>query len=288
MSPNYRPEMTDAGLDPTQSALAVDEYQNHRDMQIADERPLTIYIDRFEVVTLMTLGCQPELLTLGYLKNQDFFSDIQEIKAIQVDWEVNAAVVTTTEENTGWHEKLESRTVTTGCGQGTIFGNIMEQLETIEIKPHKIKQSDIYATLKNLNAYNDVYKNAGAVHGCALCHNTKILSFKEDVGRHNAVDAIAGEMWINDIDGEGKLFYTTGRLTSEMVIKVAQMGVPTLLSRSGITRMGLQIAREIGVTLFSRAKGKHFLVYNGSENIEFDVELPDKFEVANTKQALQK
>lgn len=288
MSQNYRPEMTDAGLNPTQSALAVDEYQNHRDIQIADERPLTIYVDRFEIVTLMTLGSHPELLTLGYLKNQDFFSNIQEIKAIQVDWDVNASVVTTTEENTAWHEKLESRTVTTGCGQGTIFGNIMEQLENIEIKSHKVKQSDIYATLKNLNAYNDVYKNAGAVHGCALCDNTEILSFKEDVGRHNAVDAIAGEMWINNIDGEGKLFYTTGRLTSEMVIKVAQMGVPTLLSRSGITRMGLQIAQEIGITLFSRAKGKHFLVYNGSENVEFDVELPDKFEVANTKQAQQK
>ncbi|MFT5426509.1 MAG: FdhD protein [Gammaproteobacteria bacterium] len=287
MSENYRPEMTDAGLDPTQAALAVDEYQNQRDMQIASERPLTIYIDRFEIVTLMTLGCQPELLTLGYIKNQDFFKDIQEIKAIQVDWEVNAAVVTTTEENTDWHEKLGSRTVTTGCGQGTIFGNIMEQLETIEITPHKIKQSDIYATLKNLNAYNDVYKNAGAVHGCALCHNTEILSFKEDVGRHNAVDAIAGEMWINNIDGDGKLFYTTGRLTSEMVIKVAQMGVPTLLSRSGITRMGLQIARDLGVTLFSRAKGKHFLIYNGSENVEFDVELPAKFEVANTVQSQQ-
>ena len=288
MSANYRPEMTDAGLDPTQATIAVDEYQNQRDMQVADERPLTIYVDRFEIVTLMTLGCQPELLTLGYLKNQDFFSKLNEIKSIQVDWDVNAAAVTTTEENTDWHERLETRTVTTGCGQGTIFGNMLEQLDSIEIKTHKIRQSEIYATLKNLNAYNDVYKSAGAVHGCALCHNTKILSFKEDVGRHNAVDAIAGEMWLNDIDGEGKLFYTTGRLTSEMVIKVAQMGVPTLLSRSGITHMGLQIARDMGVTLFSRAKGKHFLIYNGSENIEFDVELPDKFEVANTRQAQQK
>ena len=288
MSANYRPEMTDAGLDPTQATLAVDEYQNQRDMQIADERPLTIYVDRFEIVTLMTLGCQPELLTLGYLKNQEFFNNLEEIISVQVDWDVNAVAVTTTEENTDWHERLETRTVTTGCGQGTIFGNLMEQLDSIEITPHKIKQSDIYATLKNLNAYNDVYKSAGAVHGCALCHNTEILSFKEDVGRHNAVDAIAGEMWLNDIDGEGKLFYTTGRLTSEMVIKVAQMGVPTLLSRSGITRMGLQIACDMGVTLFSRAKGKHFLIYNGSENIEFDVELPDKFEVANTKQAQQK
>lgn len=285
MSVNYRPEMTDAGLDPTQATLAVDEYQNERDMKIADERPLTIYVDRIEIVTLMTLGCQPELLTLGYLKNQDFFSKLNEIKSIQVDWDVNAVAVTTTEENIDWHERLGKHTVTTGCGQGTIFGNMMEQLDDIEITPHKFKQSDIYTTLKNLNAYNDVYKNAGAVHGCALCHNTEILSFKEDVGRHNAVDAIAGEMWLNDIDGNSKLFYTTGRLTSEMVIKVAQMSIPTLLSRSGITHMGLQIAREMGVTLFSRAKGKHFLIYNGSENIEFDVELPDKFEVASTKQA---
>lgn len=287
MSAKYRPEMTHAGLDPTQSTLAVDEYQNRRDMQIADERPLTIYVDRFEIVTLMTLGCQPELLTLGYLKNQGFFSDLHDIKSIQVDWEVNAAVVTTTEKNTDWHEKLGTRTVTTGCGQGTIFGDIMEQLENTTITPHQIKQSDIYATLKNLNAYNDVYKNAGAVHGCALCHDAEIISFKEDVGRHNAVDAIAGEMWLNDIEGEDKLFYTTGRLTSEMVIKVAQMGVPTLLSRSGITRMGLQIAQEMGVTLFSRAKGKHFLIYNGSENVEFDVKLPEKFEVANTQQIQQ-
>ena len=288
MSAHYRPEMTDAGLDPTQATIAVDEYQNQRDMQIADERPLTIYVDRFEIVTLMTLGCQPELLTLGYLKNQEFFNNLEEIISVQVDWEVNAAVVTTTEENTDWHEKLDTRTVTAGCGQGTIFGNLMEQLDSIGITPVKIKQSDIYATLKNLNAYNDVYKSSGAVHGCALCHNTEILSFKEDVGRHNAVDAIAGEMWLNDINGEGKLFYTTGRLTSEMVIKVAQMGVPILLSRSGITHMGLQIARDMGVTLFSRAKGKHFLIYNGSENIEFDVELPAKFEVANTKKAQQK
>ncbi len=286
MSTSYRPEITNAGLDPTQAALAVDEYQNRRNVQIANERPLTIYIDRIEIVTLMTLGCQPELLTLGYIKNQGFFKKIQEIKTIQVDWEVNAAAVTTTGENTDWHDKPGTRTVTTGCGQGTIFGNIMKQLETIKITPHKIKQSDIYKTLKNLNAYNDVYKNAGAVHGCALCHNTEILSFREDVGRHNAVDAIAGEMWLNDMEGEGKLFYTTGRLTSEMVIKTAQMGVPILLSRSGITRMGLQIAHDLGVTLFSRAKGKHFLVYNGADNVEFDIELPDKFEVANKVQAL--
>ncbi len=278
---NYRPEMTHAGLNPTQAVHAVDEYQNTREMHIADERPLTIYVDRYEIVTLMTLGTQPELLTLGYLKNQGLMTDIRDIKSIQVDWDVSASVVTTVTGESQWEDKLGSRTVTTGCGQGTIFGDIMEQLADIKLTPLKLKQSDIYALLKNLNAYNDVYKTAGAVHGCALCHGTGIITFMEDVGRHNAVDAIAGLMWLEDINGNDKLFYTTGRLTSEMVIKVAQMGIPALLSRSGITQMGLKLAQDVGVTMFSRAQGKHFLIYNGSENIEFDTELPPKLSVAN-------
>lgn len=275
--------MTDAGLPATQAVEAIDEYQNTRELQIADERPLTIYLDRNEVVTLMTLGTQPELLTLGYLKNQGLVKDLQDIRAVQVDWDVAAAVVTTFNENEEWLGKLRNRTVTTGCGQGTIFGDIMEQLEDIQLVPPTLKQSDIYTLLKNLNAYNDVYKTAGAVHGCALCQGTEIVIFMEDVGRHNAVDAIAGYMWLEGMAGEDKLFYTTGRLTSEMIIKVAQMGIPALLSRSGITRMGLQLARDVGVTLFSRAKGNHFLLYNGKENIEFDVELPPKKHVANVK-----
>ncbi len=284
MSTSYRPELTDAGVNPTQAVKVVDEYQNIREMHIADERPLTIYVDRFEIVTLMTLGTQPELLTLGYLKNQNLINDINEIQSIQVDWEVNAAVVTTYTDDTKWEDKLGSRTVSTGCGQGTIFGNMMEQIENIKLTPLKLKQSNIYALLKNLNAFNDVYKSAGAVHGCALCHGTEIVTFMEDVGRHNAVDAIAGYMWLEDINGNDKIFYTTGRLTSEMVIKVAQMEIPTLLSRSGITQMGLKLAQDVGVTMFSRAKGKHFLVYNGSEHIEYDVELPPKASVANIKQ----
>jgi len=228
MPTSYRPELTDAGVNPTQAVKVVDEYQNIREMHIADERPLTIYVDRFEIVTLMTLGTQPELLTLGYLKNQNLINDINEIKSIQVDWEVNAAVVTTYTDDTEWEDKLGSRTVTTGCGQGTIFGNMMEQIENIKLTPLKLKQSNIYALLKNLNAFNDVYKSAGAVHGCALCHGTEIVTFMEDVGRHNAVDAIAGYMWLEDINGNDKIFYTTGRLTSEMVIKVAQMRIPAL------------------------------------------------------------
>ena len=159
----------------------------------------------------------------------------------------------------------------------------MEQLEHIDIQPLKIKQSRLYHLLKNLNVYNDVYKNAGAVHGCALCQDIEPLIFIEDVGRHNAVDAIAGKMWLEGITGRDKIFYTTGRLTSEMVIKIAQMQIPTLLSRSGITQMGLNLARDMNITLLSRAKSKHFLVYHGKENIEFDTELPPKREVANIK-----
>lgn len=283
MSDSYRPEMTQAGLSPTQAVLATDEYQNIRELHIAEERPLTIYIDSYEIVTLMTLGTQPELLALGYLKNQNLIKQLEEIKSIQVDWDVNAVAITTFEDRNDWKEKLGPRIVTTGCGQGTVFGDVMEHLDELNIQALKIKQSKLYELLKNLNVYNDVYKNAGAVHGCALCHQAEPLIFIEDVGRHNAVDAIAGKMWLENITGNDKLFYTTGRLTSEMVIKVAQMQIPTLLSRSGITKMGLNLAKDMNITLLSRAKSKHFLVYNGMENIEFDTELPAKKDVANIK-----
>ena len=193
MPSNYRPEMTEAGLSPTQPVLAIDEYQNKRELQVAEERALTIYIDSYEIVTLMTLGTQPELLALGYLKNQGLIKNLKEIKSIQVDWDVNAAAVTTFEDRDDWKEKLGPRIVTTGCGQGTVFGDIMAHLDELDIQGFKIKQSLLYELLKNLNVFNDVYKNAGAVHGCALCHDTKPLIFIEDVGRHNAVDAIAGK-----------------------------------------------------------------------------------------------
>ena len=284
MSTSYRPEMTSAGLSPTQLVLATDEYQNIRELHVAEERALTIYIDSYEIVTLMTLGTQPEMLALGYLKNQGLVKNISEIKSIQVDWDVNAVAITTFEDRNDWKDKLGPRIVTTGCGQGTVFGDIMEHLDALDIKSITIKQSRLYELLKNLNVYNDVYKNAGAVHGCALCHDTEPLIFIEDVGRHNAVDAIAGKMWLESISGNDKIFYTTGRLTSEMVIKVAQMEIPVLLSRSGITKMGLNLARDMNITLLSRAKSKHFLVYNGMENIEYDVVLPPKREVANMMQ----
>lgn len=263
------PDLSDAGLNPTFAVTATDEYGQPQEKHIAGERPLTIYVNKKEIVTLMTLGTQPEALVLGYLRNQGFISNISEIKSVQVDWETeSAAIVTQSEHN--WDEKLSQRTITSGCGQGTVFGNMMEQLDNITIQSFNTNQSTIYALLNNISKENEVYKRAGGVHGCALCKNDEQLIFVEDVGRHNAVDTISGLMWLNGITGEDKAFYTTGRLTSEMVIKVAQMNVPILLSRSGITQMGLSIAQQLGVTLIARAKGKHFLIFNGVENITLD------------------
>ena len=281
MTSPYRPELSHAGLDPTIAVHAFDEYQNCREMHIANEQALTVYIDSYEIVTLMTLGTHPEYLTLGYIKNQGLVKNITDIQSVQVEWQVNAAAVSTNTRRDDWQEKLGPRIVTTGCGQGTVYGDILENLERLSIKPIPLKQSGLYALLKNLNAYNDVYKNAGAVHGCALCSGDDIEVFIEDVGRHNAVDAIAGKMWLENISGKNKIFYTTGRLTSEMVLKVAQMQIPVLLSRSGITQMGLKLAQDTGVTLISRAKGQHFMVYHGSEHIEYDVSLPDKKQVSS-------
>jgi FdhD protein len=265
------PELTDAGLKATANVTARNEYDEPVDGAIAVERALTIYLDKREIVTLMTLGNHPELLILGWLRNQRMVDDIEAIKAIQVDWEIDAVAITTHGGVADLDAKLDHKTVTTGCGQGTMFGDLMEDIDQIQLRQPMLKQSSIYELLNALNEYNEVYKNAGAVHGCALCSEALgIEQFIEDVGRHNAVDAIAGYMWMNELEGADKLFYTTGRLTSEMVIKVALMGIPVLLSRSGITAMGLEIAQKVGVTLIARAKGRHFLVYHGSELIEFD------------------
>ncbi|MBT3044951.1 MAG: formate dehydrogenase accessory sulfurtransferase FdhD [Candidatus Thiodiazotropha sp. (ex Codakia orbicularis)] len=265
-----RPLMTDAGLSAAVEAVAIDEYGAIRNGHVAAERALTLYLDKQELVTLMTLGTRPEMLVLGWLRNQRLIQDIEQIKAIQVDWETDSAAITTLEGIQGVKEKMARKTVTTGCGQGTVFGDLMDDLEKIELPRRSIRQSEIYRLLHTLNEYNQVYQRAGAVHGCALCSEEQIHLFIEDVGRHNAVDAIAGHMWLEETDGSDKIFYTTGRLTSEMVIKVAQMGIPVLLSRSGITQMGLELARKVGVTLIARAKGRHFLVYNGADQISFD------------------
>ncbi len=277
----YRPMMSDAGLHAAEPVTAIDEFGHPREGHVAAERALTVYLDKREIVTLMTLGTQPELLVLGWLRNQRLVKQIEQIKAIQVDWETDSVAITTNGGVEGLDEKLGRKTVTTGCGQGTVFGGLMDEIDQIRLPQVSLKQSDIYALLQNLNHHNEIYKRAGAVHGCALCENTEMRLFIEDVGRHNAVDAIAGHMWLNGIEGTDKLFYTTGRLTSEMVIKVAQMGIPILLSRSGATQMGLEIARRVGVILIARAKGNHFLIYHGADAINFDA-IPQQRKISQT------
>ncbi len=283
-NPGYMPKMTEAGLRPTHPVVALDEYGESRDLHVAGEFPLTIKVDEREVVTLMSLGTYPEMLTLGYLRNQRLIEDIENIESVEVDWDREQVTVTTRDGEgiVDWQEKLANRTVTTGCGQGTVFSCTLDKLYDARLPQVEIAQSGIYALLKNISAYNEVYKQAGAVHGCALCCGSEILNFIEDVGRHNAADAISGHMWLNQIEGGDKIFYTTGRLTSEIVMKVAHMGIPVLLSRSGITHMGLELAQDLGVTMIARAKGKHFLIYNGTENIIYDAK-PEKRPVAASK-----
>lgn len=268
----YRPQLSDAGLKPSHPVIAVDEYGEAREGDVAGEQPLTLYIDRREVVTLMTLGTHPELLVLGYLRNQRLVPCLESVHSIQVDWETESCAVTTFDGIGDLEEKLRHRTVTTGCGQGTVFGRMTEQVERLRLPPVHLRQSRIYALLERLSSFNEVYRRAGAVHGCALCtlSGGEIELFVEDVGRHNAADAVAGYMWLNAVEGADKVFYTTGRLTSEIVIKVAQMGIPVLLSRSGVTYKGLELARRVGVTMIARAKGQHFLIYNGAERVELD------------------
>lgn len=277
----YRPEMSAASLEPASAVTATDEYGNVRQLRIAGECALTLYLDRYELVTLMTLGQQPEWLALGYLKNQGLIEDYREIRSVQVDWETEAAAVSTSRDE-DWRQRLQKRTVTTGCGQGTVYGDLRQRLARTRLRPARpLRQSEIYALLRQLASHNQVYRAAGAVHGCALCRGEEVLIFAEDVGRHNAVDIIAGKMWLEETDGADKVFYTTGRLTSEMVIKVAQMGIPALLSRSGITRMGLELARQTGIVMLARVQGRqHFLVYHGDEHVVRDLKLPRKLAVA--------
>ncbi|MDF1588080.1 MAG: formate dehydrogenase accessory sulfurtransferase FdhD [Gammaproteobacteria bacterium] len=262
---NYRPFMSDEGIHQLHTTIVLDEHGEQREISLTGERPLTIYLDKREIVTLMTLGAQPELLTLGYLRNQGLVDTLTDIASIQVDWDVDSVAVTTHQSKDNLDQLMSRRTVTSGCGQGTMFGNLLDSFETLQLQCPEFSAESIYQVLEALSDYNQMYKQAGAVHGCALCRGNNIDIFIEDVGRHNAVDAISGWMWLEDIDGDDKVFYTTGRLTSEMVIKVAQMKIPLLLSRSGVTEMGLRIAKQIGIGMIARAKGKHFLVYSGNE-----------------------
>ena len=281
----YRPALSDEGLNPTRPVMARDEFDDPRELNIAGEYPLTIKVDDAEVVTLMTLGTYPEKLTLGYLRNQRLIDDINEIAEVRVDWDRETVDVLTSHGDgiVDLHEKIAKRTVTSGCGQGTIFSCTLDKLYDTRLPRVEIYQSTIYALLKTINSYNEIYRAAGAVHGCALCEGSQMLYFVEDVGRHNATDTIAGEMWLEGMGGNDKIFYTTGRLTSEIVMKAAHMGVPILISRSGITHMGLELAQDLGVTMIARAKGRHFLVYNGEDTIHYD-EIPQRKTVLADKQ----
>ncbi|MFZ5556956.1 MAG: formate dehydrogenase accessory sulfurtransferase FdhD [Pseudomonadota bacterium] len=266
MDAPYRPKLTNAARPATFPVAAINERGEEQETHIAGEHPLTLYVDKREIVTLMTLGGAPEALAIGYLRNQRLLRSIEEIVAVQVDWDVEAVAVTTRDGLEGLDAKMEKRTVTTGCGQGTVFGDLMDEIDRIELpRDVTLDEDTLYRLLDNVRRHESIYKQAGAVHGCALAQGAEILMFVEDVGRHNAVDAIAGQMWLDRLDGADKIFYTTGRLTSEMVIKCAQMGIPFLVSRSGLTQMGHRVAEKVGLTMIGRATGKHYLLFTGRE-----------------------
>ena len=265
MGKTYRPKLTNAGRPLTFEVEAVNERGERLATPIAGEHPLTLYLDKREIVTLMTLGQAPEALTIGYLRNQRLVGSIDEIAAVQVDWETDSVAVTTRKGVKGLRERLSKRTVTTGCGQGTMFGDLMEEIDSIRLRDDvRLEEETLHALLDAVRRHETIYKSAGAVHGCALAAGGEILYFVEDVGRHNAVDAIAGLLWLDRVDGSDKIFYTTGRLTSEMVIKAAQMQIPFLVSRSGLTEMGHEIASRVGITMLGRAVGKHYLLFTGN------------------------
>jgi FdhD protein len=269
----YRPLLTDAARPATYDVAAVDEHGEARIVAIAGEHPLTLYVDKRELVTIMTLGAAPEALAIGYLRNQRLVDRLEDIVAVQVDWETDSVVVRTREGLPNLDAKTARRTTTTGCGQGTVFGDLMEEIDAVRLPPGAtLTQRALYDLLDRVRLHETIYKQAGAVHGCALATNegdtSRILMFIEDVGRHNAVDAIAGRMWLDRLDGADKIFYTTGRLTSEMVIKAAQMGIPFLVSRSGLTQMGHAIAQKVGMTMIGRATNKHYLLFTGAERFQ--------------------
>jgi FdhD protein len=273
----YRPLLSDAHAHLTHEVSVLDERARRSTISIPAERPLTVYVDKRELVTLMTLGGAPEALTLGYLRNQRLVRSIEDVVSVQVDWSVDAVAVVTRSGIADVEERTAKKVVTTGCGQGSVFGGLMDEIETITLSDSaRLQQSVVYRIVDTIRTQQSIYKQAGSVHGCALFSSSgELLYFVEDVGRHNAVDAIAGLMWLEGMPGDDKVFYTTGRLTSEMVIKGAQMGIPFLLSRSGTTQMGHMVAERVGMSLLARCSGKHFLLLAGQERLVFEPALLD-------------
>ena len=271
------PLLTQASAPLTKEVQVTDEHGQPRTLFIPAERALTVYVDKRELVTLMTLGEHPEWLVLGYLRNQRLVDSIAEIESITVDWEVGAAAVKTRHGITDIEKRTEKRVVTTGCGQGSVFGNLLSAFDSVTLPESKVTQAQLEAITNAIRLQDSVYKQAGSVHGCALFsalpespETAEQLIFVEDVGRHNAIDTIAGWMWLQDaskVQGANKVFYTTGRLTSEMVMKSAQMGIPVVVSRSGMTEMGLALAQKLNLCAIGRATNKRFLCFSAPERV---------------------
>lgn len=275
MAINPRIAMSNASVPLIHEVQIIDEAGRQKTVHVPGERSLTIYLDKRELVTLMTLGSAPEALVLGYLRNQRLVESPDDIESIQVDWETDSAAVKTRRSTVDIDKLTSKRIVTTGCGQGTMFGGLIEEMDQIRLADGpSLNQAAIVNLIDQIRQHDTIYKKSGSVHACAVFERkgedrVELLHFIEDVGRHNAVDSISGLMWLADKPGRDLVFFTTGRLTSEMVIKGAQMGIPFLLTRSGVTQMGLELARKTRLTLLSRCSGTHFEIYNAPERVVF-------------------
>ena len=270
------PYLTQAQAELTRHIDVVNEHGVREQASIPAERALTVYVDKREIVTLMTLGAHPELLVLGYLRNQRLVADVSEVESITVDWEAGedgagVAAVKTRHGIADIAARTEKRVVTTGCGQGSVFGDLMSEIDGLALPDARLSQARLYGVLNAIRLQETTYKSAGSVHGCALFSGEHMQVFVEDVGRHNAIDTIAGWMWMNAVVANAdSIFYTTGRLTSEMVMKSAQMGVAVVVSRSGITQMGYDVATRLHLCTIGRATNKHFLCYTAPERLQLD------------------
>ncbi len=265
--------LTQASAPLTHAVEVMNEFGEKYELAIPSERALTVYVDKRELITLMTLGARPEWLVLGYLLNQRLVSGLDDIESITVDWEVGAAAVKTRSGVADLEQKTARRVVTTGCGQGSVFGDMMDGLEQLTLPDTRITQGQLYSIVNAIRLQQSVYKTAGSVHGCALFDGEELLLFVEDVGRHNAIDTIAGWMALNGKQSAGKVLYTTGRLTSEMVVKAAQMGIAVAVSRSGMTQMGHAVAQRLGLCAIGRATNKRFVCFSAMDRFELQPEL---------------
>ena len=266
-----RPDPDDPRL--SVAVTGIDHNGTAVDTDVVAERPLTLFLNAREIVTLMTIGDHPDLLAVGFLLNQNMLRSDDEITGIDYDADIETIVVRTARK-TDYEEKLKKKVQTSGCAQGTVFGDLMEEFDKVKLSPTaRLKTSWLYALTRKINTAPSLYLKAGAIHGCVLCQEDRPVIYMEDVGRHNAVDKIAGYMLLNAIPPEDKIFYTTGRLTSEMVIKTVKMGIPILVSRSGFTAWGVDLARKAGLTLIGRARGKRFVCLSGAARLEFDADL---------------